>query len=125
MSLIKKLAGETAIYGLSSIVGRMMNYLLVFVYTRTLTEAENGILNELYAYAGFLIVVYSYRMESAYFRYGTPEKDREKVYTTGLLSLDSRFRTPGDAKPGVAMRGQRWPHGYAGTAVPHGTVFSR
>ncbi len=87
MSLIKKLAGETAIYGLSSIVGRMMNYLLVFVYTRTLTEAENGILNELYAYAGFLIVVYSYRMESAYFRYGTPEKDREKVYTTGLLSL--------------------------------------
>jgi len=44
---------------------------------------------------------------------------------TGLLSLDSRFRTPGDAKPGVAMRGQRWPHGYAGTAVPHGTVFSR
>lgn len=57
MSLIEKLAGETAIYGLSSIVGRMLNYLLVFVYTRTLTEAENGILNELYAYAGFLIVV--------------------------------------------------------------------
>ncbi len=87
MSLLKKLAGETAIYGLSSIVVRMLNYLLVFVYTRTLTQAENGTLNELYAYAGFLIVVYSYRMESAYFRYGTPVEDRAKVYATGLYSL--------------------------------------
>jgi len=87
MSLLKKLAGETAIYGLSSIVVRMLNYLLVFVYARTLTRAENGTLNELYAYAGFLIVVYSYRMESAYFRYGTPKEDRENVYATGLYSL--------------------------------------
>lgn len=87
MSLLKKLAGETALYGLSSIVGRMLNYLLVFVYARALSKPENGTLNELYAYAGFLIVVYSYRMESAYFRYGTPEKDREKVYATGLYSL--------------------------------------
>lgn len=44
---------------------------------------------------------------------------------TGRLTLDTRFRTPGDAKPGVLMRGIQWPHGYAGTAVPHGTVFSR
>ena len=87
MSLIKKLAGETALYGLSSIVGRMLNYLLTFIYTRTLTTAENGVLNELYAYAGFLIVVYSYRMESAFFRFGTPEEDREKSYSTGLYSI--------------------------------------
>lgn len=87
MSLLKKLASETAIYGMSSIVVRMLNYLLVFVYARTLTKAENGTLNEMYAYAGFLIVVYSYRMESAYFRYGTSEEDRKKVYATGLYSI--------------------------------------
>lgn len=87
MSLLKKLAGETALYGLSSIVGRMLNFLLTFIYTRTLTKADNGVLNELYAYVGFLIVVYSYRMESAYFRYGTPLPDRERSYSTGLISL--------------------------------------
>ncbi len=87
MSLLKKLAGETAIYGLSSIVGRMLNFLLTFIYTRTLTKADNGVLNELYAYVGFLIVVYTYRMESAYFRYGTQPADRERAYSTGLISL--------------------------------------
>jgi len=87
MSLLKKLAGETALYGLSSIVGRMLNFLLTFIYTRTLSKADNGVLNELYAYVGFLIVVYSYRMESAYFRYGTPAPDRERTYATGLISL--------------------------------------
>lgn len=87
MSLVKKLAGETALYGLSSIVGRMLNFFLTFIYARVFTTAENGVLNELYAYVGFLIVVFSYRMESAYFRYGTPVEDREKTYATGLISL--------------------------------------
>lgn len=87
MSLVKKLAGETALYGLSSIVGRMLNFFLTFIYARVFTTAENGVLNELYAYVGFLIVVFSYRMESAYFRYGTPAEDREKTYATGLISL--------------------------------------
>ncbi|HNM26829.1 MAG TPA: hypothetical protein PKL15_15415, partial [Saprospiraceae bacterium] len=86
MSLLKKLAGETALYGLSSIVGRMLNFLLTFIYTRTLTKADNGVLNELYAYIGFLIVVYSYRMESAYFRYGTPLPDRERSYLAHMIS---------------------------------------
>lgn len=87
MSLLKKLAGETALYGLSSIVGRMLNFFLTFIYTRTLTKADNGVLNELYAYVGFFIVVYSYRMESAFFRYGTPEPDRERTFATGMWSL--------------------------------------
>ncbi len=87
MSLLKKLAGETALYGLSSIVGRMLNFLLTFIYARALTKPENGVLNEMYAYAGFFLVVYTYRMESAFFRYGTPAADREKTYATGLVSL--------------------------------------
>ncbi len=87
MSLVKKLAGETAIYGLSSIVGRFLNYLLVPLYTRTLLPSEYGISNELSAYAGFLLVVFSYRMESAFFRFGTPVADRERSYSTALWSL--------------------------------------
>jgi len=87
MSLIKKLAGETALYGLSSIVGRFLNYLLVPLYTRTLIPAEYGVSNELSAYAGFLMVIFSYRMESAFFRFGTPLEDRERSYSTAVWSL--------------------------------------
>ena len=44
---------------------------------------------------------------------------------TGKLAIDSRFKDPGSARPGIAMTGRTWPHGFTGTAVPHGTVFSR
>lgn len=44
---------------------------------------------------------------------------------TGRLSLDERFRDPGGARAGVTMAAKSWPHGFTGTAVPHGTVFSR
>ncbi len=87
MSLIKKLAGETALYGLSSIFGRFLNYLLVPLYTRTLLQAEYGMSNQLYAYAGFFMVVFSYRLESAFFRFGTPLEDRERTYSTAMISL--------------------------------------
>ncbi|MCB9305007.1 MAG: polysaccharide biosynthesis protein [Lewinellaceae bacterium] len=88
MSLIKKLAGETAMYGLSSIVGRLLNMLLVPFYTRVLSStSEYGAVIDLYATSAFLMVIFSYRMESAFFRFGTPKEDREKAYSTGMLSL--------------------------------------
>lgn len=87
MSLIKKLAGETAIYGLSSIVGRLLNYLLVPLHTRLFLEKEYGVVSHLYALSGVLIVIFSYRMESAFFRFGTPKEDREQAYSTGMWSL--------------------------------------
>lgn len=88
MSLLKKLAGETALYGLSSIVGRLLNMLLVPLYTRVLaTTNEYGVVIDLYATMAFLMVLFSYRMESAFFRFGTPQEDREKAYSTGMLSL--------------------------------------
>jgi O-antigen/teichoic acid export membrane protein len=87
MSLIKKLAGETALYGLSSIVGRLINYLLVPLHTRLFSEAEYGVVSHLYAFSGVLIVVFSYRMESAFFRFGTPKEDRERAYSTGMWSM--------------------------------------
>jgi O-antigen/teichoic acid export membrane protein len=88
MSLIKKLAGETALYGLSSIVGRLLSMLLVPFYTRVLaTTNEYGAVIDLYATSAFIMVLFSYRMESAFFRFGTPEEDRERTYATGMLSL--------------------------------------
>jgi hypothetical protein len=44
---------------------------------------------------------------------------------TGQLSLDERFRDKDSTRPGITLTGRRWPHGFSGTAVPHGTVFSR
>lgn len=88
MSLLKKLAGETALYGLSSIVGRLLNMLLVPFYTRVLaTTSEYGAVIDLYATSAFVMVLFSYRMESAFFRFGTPKEDRERTFSTGMLSL--------------------------------------
>lgn len=88
MSLLKKLAGETAIYGLSSIFGRLLNMLLVPFYTRVLASTtEYGAVIDLYATSAFVMVLFSYRMESAFFRFGTPKEDRDVAYSTGLLSI--------------------------------------
>jgi O-antigen/teichoic acid export membrane protein len=87
MLLIKKLAGETALYGLSSIFGRFLNVLLVPLYTNTFPKAEYGVVTDFYANSAFLMVLFSYRMESAFFRYGNAESDRQKAFTTGIYSL--------------------------------------
>lgn len=88
MSLVKKLAGETAIYGMSSILGRVLNMLLVPFYTRVLaTTHEYGAVIDLYATSAFVMVLFSYRMESAFFRFGTSGEDRMRTYSTGLMSL--------------------------------------
>ncbi len=86
-SLVKKLAGETALYGMSSIVARLLNFLLVPLYTRLLPREEYGIVTDLYAWTAFLLVLWSYRFESAFFRFGTPVEDRNAVYATGMRSL--------------------------------------
>ncbi|MGK7393347.1 MAG: lipopolysaccharide biosynthesis protein [Candidatus Cyclobacteriaceae bacterium M3_2C_046] len=78
MGHLKKLAGETAIYGVSSILGRMLNYLLVPIYTSYFAPAEYGIVTELYAYAAFLIIVYTYGMETAFFRFATHQAEQKK-----------------------------------------------
>jgi len=87
MSALKKLAGQTAIYGLSSIVGRLLNYFLVPLHTRIFAPEVYGIVTEFYAYVVFLQVVLTYGMETAFFRYAESEKDWKKVYSTSLISL--------------------------------------
>ncbi|MBP7496172.1 MAG: oligosaccharide flippase family protein, partial [Bacteroidales bacterium] len=87
MSKIKQLAGQTAIYGASSIIGRILNYLLVPLYTRVFSTAEFGTITEMYAYVSFLIVILTYGMETAFFRFSQNSTDKDRVYSTALISL--------------------------------------
>ena len=87
MSLINKLAGQTAVYGLPSIFGRLLNYLLTPLYTRILIPEEFGIVTELYAYVSFLIIILTYGMETGLFRFSQSEKNKEVVYSTILISI--------------------------------------
>ena len=86
MNPLKKLASQTAIYGLSSVVGRLLNYLLVPLYTRYFLPAEYGVVTELYAYVAFLVVLLTYGMETAFFRFSKKE-ETTNVYSTTLISL--------------------------------------
>jgi O-antigen/teichoic acid export membrane protein len=89
MHPLRLLARDTAVYGLSSIVGRILHYLLVPLYTALLCPAEYGIVTEFYAYAAFLNVLYSYGMETAYFRFATLHQPTEVYRLTTYLLLGS------------------------------------
>lgn len=87
---IRKLAKETAIYGVSSIVGRMLYFLLTPIYTRVLPNpGEYGIATDLFAFTALLMVFFTYRMETAYFRFGSEadEGSAEKSFNTALWSI--------------------------------------
>jgi len=90
-SPLKKLVGQTAIYGLSSILGRFLNYLLTPLYTseQVFSPDQYGIITEMYAYVAFLVVLLTYGMETAFFRYFSAQKETgiEKVFSTALISL--------------------------------------
>ena len=87
MSDVKKLAGQTAIYGIPTIIGRFLNYFLVPLYTYSMATHNYGIVSELYAYISFLMIVLTYGMETAFFRYSQTEAKPNLVYNTALLSL--------------------------------------
>jgi len=87
MNPLKKLARQTAIYGLSSIVGRLINYFLVPLYTRIFLPAEYGIVTELYAYASFLMIMCTFGMETTFFRFAESREDQDAVYASSLLPV--------------------------------------
>ncbi len=88
LSSLKRLAGQTAVYGLSTILGRMLNYALVPFYTYIFdVPAVYGLNNEFYAYISFLNIVFTYGMETALFNFSSTESNRERVYTTALRSV--------------------------------------
>lgn len=86
-SPLKKLAGQTAVYGMSSIIGRLLNYLLVPLYTRLFAPEVYGVVTELYAYVTFLLILLTYGMETGFFRFAQDKNIFNKVYTSILSSL--------------------------------------
>ena len=86
MGIIKKLASQTAIYGISSIFGRFLNYLLVPLYTYYFSASEYGVVSEFYAYAGFFSVLLLFGFETGYFRFRDKEHTgRDVAYSTALI----------------------------------------
>ena len=87
MGAIKKLIGQTAIYGLSSILGRLLTYLLVPLYTRALPTGEYGVVTDLYSYMALLFALLLYGMETSFFRFSETEEDQKKVLSTSSISI--------------------------------------
>ena len=90
MANLKSLAKDTAIYGLSSIVGRFLNYLLVPLYTAKLSAASGGygIITNLYAYTALLLVILTYGMETTFFRFANKNNENpSQVYSTILIMV--------------------------------------
>ena len=92
MANLKSVVKDTAIYGLSSIVGRFLNYLLVPLYTAKLSAASGGygVITNVYAYTALLMVLLTYGMETTFFRYVNKEGENpDKVYSTTMISVAS------------------------------------
>ncbi len=90
MANLKSLAKDTAIYGLSSIIGRFLNYLLVPLYTHVIVSSSGdyGVVTNLYAYTALLLVILTYGMETTFFRFSNKEGENpDKVYSTILTSV--------------------------------------
>ena len=88
-SNMRVLAKETVIYGLSSIIGKFLNWLLVPLYTYVLAQqSDYGIVTNLYAWTALLLVILTYGMETGFFRFANKETENPTtVYSTALISL--------------------------------------
>ena len=92
MAGLKSLAKDTAIYGMSSIVGRFLNYLLVPLYTAKLSVESGGygVITNIYSYVALLLVILTYGMETSFFRFANKkDEDPNRVYSSILISVGS------------------------------------
>lgn len=89
MNPLKKLLGQTAVYGLSSILGRTLNYLLVPLYTSIFVKhpEEYGVVSQLYAFVAFLMILLTFGMETTYFRFIQDSDDKKRVFQNGFLTV--------------------------------------
>ena len=92
MANLKALAKDTAIYGLSSIVGRFLNYLLVPLYTHYMPKASGdyGVSTNMYAYTALMLVILTFGMETTLFRFANDEREQpDTVFSTGFALIGS------------------------------------
>ena len=88
MSVIKKLAGQTAIYGVSSILARVLNQFLTPFYILVFVKASIiGQITLMYSYVAFFMILLSFGLETAFFNFSNKEKDKEKVYSSALTFI--------------------------------------
>jgi O-antigen/teichoic acid export membrane protein len=88
LKAIRKLTGETAIYGMPSIIGRFLNYCLFPYWTHVFEAQSNlGQIANVYAYVAFLFVMLTYGMETGYFRFASKGGDKAKVFSTSFYLL--------------------------------------
>jgi O-antigen/teichoic acid export membrane protein len=90
MKEVRKLAGQTLIYGLGTIIPRFLHYAVMTpFYTRVFYNelGQYGVITELYAWMAILLVILTYGMETGFFRFSQKSEDYEKVYSTSLISL--------------------------------------
>lgn len=85
--MLKKLASQTVVYGFSSILGRLLNYLLTPILTRVFMPAEYGINTEFYVYSSFLNIILSYGMETAFFRFSNDKNYDKQRILSGAQTL--------------------------------------
>lgn len=86
MNPLKKLAGETVIYGFTTILGRFVNWLLVPLYAGIFPASEYGIVTNLMSYIALLMIILTYGTETGFFRFSTKE-NRNDVFSTLMFSL--------------------------------------
>lgn len=89
MAGIKSLAKDTAVYGLSSIIGRFLNWCLVPLYTAVFATAEYGVVTYVYSIVALALIILTYGMETGFFRFANHDRFKNplEVYTTSLISL--------------------------------------
>ena len=87
MAGIKSLVKDTAVYGLSSIVGRFLNWILVPLYVYLFPANEYGIVSYLYSFTAVALVILNYGLETGFFRFANRSDDPDRVYTTALWSV--------------------------------------
>ena len=87
MSSIKKLAGQTVWYGVSSIAARFLFYLLTPYFTYKLSSTGYGDMSILYAAIPFLNVIFTYGIETTYFRFASKEEYKKDIYSTATISI--------------------------------------
>lgn len=81
MGKLKRLAGDTVLYGLGSILPKFINFLLVYLHTSIFLPEEYGVISYLYSYVTFINVIFMFGMETAYFRFATkPGADENKIF---------------------------------------------
>lgn len=84
---LKKLAGQTVVYGLGTILPRFLNYFLTPILTRAFMPAEYGIHSELYAYISFLNILFTYGMETTFFNFNSRLEKKDQVYNTAFFTI--------------------------------------